>query len=188
MATSNAVRGASLLTNFWKAVEEEILAAGGTEEHLGQLVTKRLRPAIKKFAADVVSTVNGTVISFAEQIKAGGYDYLYGFAEKPEEIKGQTPHVVNAEVELDHPGKVITTQELYDSYGDNKPTLSDLLDFGVKNSDTQRQFPIGIVWKDETGQFWYALLHGSGSGRGLDVDQDYPGNRWDDDYRFLRRK
>ena len=185
MATSAAVRGASLLTNFWKAVEEEILAAGGTEETLGMLVTKKLRPAIARFAADAVAITKTIAVSFAEQIRAGKFKYLYGFASNPEAIRGQTAHSVTNETELDHPGTPLTTPQIWERYGDKMASLSEFLDFAAKNPT---EYWIGIVWKDETSQFWYADVDRDGSDRDLDVNQDGPDGRWDGYYRFLRRK
>ncbi len=180
MATSNAVRGASLLTNFWKAVEEEVIAAGGNDEHLGALVTKKMRPAIKQFAQLVV----GTGLSFRDMIAQAKFDYLYRYANNPEQIEGQKPHPATGNVELDHPGVTLTTQHVWDRYGDGD--LSELLDYAIMHPDDQRKAPIGIVWK-VGNEFWCASLGGA-CGRCLGVRRGHPGVRWGDGCRFLRRK
>jgi hypothetical protein len=138
--------------------------------------------------------VNGSgyvINAFRDMIAAGKYDYLYGFAEKPEEIKGQTWHDVaryhQRDRTLDHPAKRLTTKQVYEKYGDKMASLSELLAYGINNPDTQRSFPIGIVWKDGD-QFWYAYLDSFGSERMLCVDQVRPSDEWNGSCRFLVHK
>jgi hypothetical protein len=188
MATTAAVQGAGLVTGVWKKLERAIFDAGGTEEHLARLDKAETDEAFANFAAEIVATIKVVVTSFREMIRAGRYDYTYGFADnQPEEIKGQTFHPVTNATELDHPATCLTTQQVFDRYGDKMASLSELLDYGIKNPETQRKFPIGIVWK-VGDQFWYAYLDGDGMGRGLRVSRDRPFIEWSDDYRFLVRK
>jgi len=194
MATSNAVRGAGLLTNVWKKLETAVYDAGGTDEHLERLGKADGDPLIAEFARNIVAKIkivyrlSGNHASFAIAIAAGKYDYKYGFAENPDQIRGQAIHVINSEVELDHPAETLTAQQVFDRYGSKMASLAELLQFAIQNPGIQCQFPIGIVWKDETGQFWYAILSSGGSDRKLDVDRGRPVAPRDDNYRFLLRK
>ena len=188
MATSNAVRGLGLLTSFWKAVEEEIRAIGGTDETLAQLDKKDARPAIREFAKLVVNGTARAVSLFRDMIAAAQFDYTYGYATHPEDIEGQAPHPVTREVELDHPGQVLTIRQVWERYGDQMADLSEFLDYLTENPHVQRQHWIGIVWKDEDGQFWSADASGGDSHRSFAVIRNLPGFRWDDHHPFLRRK
>lgn len=187
MATTAAVQGAGLVTGVWKKLEKAIFNAGGTEEHLARLDKAETDEAFANFAAEIVRSIKVAITSFRDMIRAGNYDYLYGFAEKPEEIKGQSFHPVERETKLDHPGVRLTTKQVYEKYGDKMADLSELLAYGINNPDTQREFPIGIVWKDGD-QFWCAYLRSRGSERELFVYQVHPDAVWYGICRFLVRK
>ena len=187
MATSEAVRGAGLLTNFWKRVETAIRKVGGTDEHLARLDKAEAVYAIEQFAELMVHGVATRVAWFRFLIRLGHFDYLYGFAEKPEEIEGQVFHLVTGETKLDHPGVMLTTQQVCDRYGDQMADLSEFLDYAIRNPEAQREKPIGIVWK-VGAQFWYAYLYSDGSHRKLYVYRDYPDVQWLVSDRFLVRK
>ncbi len=187
MATSAAVQGAGLLTGVWKKLEKAIYDAGGNDEHVARLAKDETNQAFANFAAEIVATIKVVFSSFRDQIRAGHYDYLWGFAEKPEEIKGQTFHPVTRETELDHPAVRLTTEQVHEKYGDKMADLSELLDYGIKNPETQCEFTIGIVWK-EGDQFWCAVLLSLGSRRELGVRRDRPGVGRGDGSRFLVRK
>lgn len=176
-----------VMKTFMQMLEDEVVASGGTAEMLERLGKKSLRPAIKRFAEEIVREAGALASSFRDMIRLGRYDYTYGYADNPEGIEGQTFHAVTNETELDHPGKRFTTKQVYQRYGDKMADLSELLDYGIKNPDTQRQLPIGIVWK-VGDQFWYAILSSSGSLCELDVNQGYPDIEWNDYFRFLVRK
>lgn len=183
----------SVFRTFWQTLEEEIVAAGGSVEMLDNLAKKHVRPAIKQFAIAIVKLsvfrLSGSFSSHAEAIKAGGYDYLYGVANNPSEIKGVAIHPVDCDTVLGHPNEELTTQQIYDRYfaGDNAADLSDLEMFGIKHPDVQRQFPVVVIWK-VGDEFWYAVLHGGGSGRNFYVDRDDADVRWSRSFRFLARK
>lgn len=187
-AASDVVRGLGVLTTFWKKVEGAIRDAGGNDEHIARLAKDDSNSAIRQFAEAVVKGAIGVISSFRDQIRAGNYDYTHGFANNPDEIKGQSFHSVMNKTLLDHPGKHLITQRVFDLYGDKMASLSEFLDYGIKNPETQREFPLGIVWKDETGQFWYADFSSDSTGRGMNVDRDHPDDEWHDHCRFLVRK
>ena len=128
------------------------------------------------------------IAPFADQIRAGNYGHLYGFAKNPEDIKGQTYHSVTSETELDHPDMYLKTKEIYEKYGDQMAGLCELLDYGIKNPNVQRNFLVGIVWKDENGQFWEAYLGNHDPERSLGVVQASPRDEWHCHSRFLVRK
>ncbi|MEO8065598.1 MAG: hypothetical protein ABI643_01935 [Candidatus Doudnabacteria bacterium] len=188
MATSAAVQGAGLLTAVWKKIEKAVYAAGGTDEHIARLDKSEAIAVIERFAADLVATIHVAIDSlFREIISDGKYDYLYGFAEKPGEIEGQTFHTVTRETILEHPAVILTTTEVYEKCGDKMADLSELLDYGKKNPETQRKFPIAIVWK-VGDQSWFAILDGNELYRELVISRDRPDFQWSVRYRFLVRK
>lgn len=187
MATSEAVRGAGLLTNFWKRVETAVRKIGGTDEHLARLDKAESLPAIEQFAELVVRGQVASATWFRFLIRLAHFDYLYGFADDPDKIEGQTCHPVTSETELDHPAVVLTTQQVYERYGDAMADFSELLDHAVRRPADQLETPIGIVWK-VGDQFWYAFLNSDGSVRSLGVRQGHPVVQWGVSYRFLRRK
>ena len=170
-----------------KLMEERVLVAATKREVGIDVFQSALGYPGTKLEDGIVALVLklANAVLFGEQIKAGGFDYLWGFAEKPEEIVGQVAHVATGETKLDHPGKTLTTKQVWERYGDGD--LSELLDYAVKHLNDQRDFPIGIVWK-VGNLFWCAILVSSGSDRKLNVDRDDPVNPWLDDVRFLVRK
>lgn len=173
---------------FFQTLEDEVAALGGDVGMiLDRLGKKSVLPAIKQLASAIVEDAKELINSFRAQIKAGKYNYTYGFADNPEKIEGQQFHFVTNETELDHPGKTLTNQQVYERYGDKMASLSELLDYGIKNPEMQRQFPIGIVWK-VGDQFWFAYLFSLDSDRELNVYQEHPYGVWNDDFRFLVRK
>jgi hypothetical protein len=188
MATTAAVQGAGLVTGVWKKLEKAIFNAGGTEEHLARLDKAETDEAFANFAAQIVRTFQVAFNSFRDMIRAGNYDYTYGFADNPEDIQGQTFHPATNSTELDHPGTVLTTSQVYERYSEKMASFSELLAYGIRHPNVQRRHPVVIVWKDETGQFWDAFLDSVGSRRALDVYRDHSDFQWDADCRFLRRK
>lgn len=188
MATSEAVRGAGLLTNFWKRVEAAIRKVGGTDEHLSRLDKAETMPAIEQFAELVVRGAVTSAVWFRFLIRLGHFDDLWGFAERPEEIKGQVFHPVTEETELDCPGQQLRVKQAYARYSGRMASLSELLDYGIRNPEAQREFPIRIVWK-VGGRFWSATLEGYAGRRRLNVTpRDSPDDLCDYICRFLVRK
>ena len=187
LSASDFSKAIGVFTTFWTKLEKAVYAAGGSADHLLRLSKDESNDAIKQFAELLVRGPATSATWFRFLIRLGHFDYLYGFAERPEEIEGQVFHPVASETELDHPAVRFTTQQVYEKYGDKMADLSELLDYGIRNPETQLEFPIGIVWKDETGQFWYAVLNG-GSGRELHVSRDHPSGEWSGSCRFLLRK
>jgi hypothetical protein len=80
---------------------------------------------------------------------------------------------------------MLTTEKVFARYGDKLADLSELLDYGIKNPNTQEV--IAIVWKDGK-QFWFANLCNRGSQRGIDIRRDRSDDMWGSDSRFLLRK
>jgi hypothetical protein len=131
----------------------------------------------------MVTSLPASIGSFRDMIQAGGYDYLYEFAKRPEKIRGQSLHKHKSDVKFEYPGKDLTAKQIWGRLGDGD--LSELLNYGITNPDAQREFRISILWKDETGQFWYASLRSTGSSRGLDINRVRPDNVWRGRYLFL---
>ena len=170
-----------------KLIEERVHATA-TERGVGtDVVQSALGFSGTGLENDIVSLIVKfhNAAMFGEQIKAGNFDYRWGVADRPEQIEGQVAHAATGDTELDHPGKTLTTKQVWERYGDGD--LSELLDYALKHPNDQREALIGIVWK-VGDQFWFAFLDGYGSRRRLDVRRDRPGGQWDDNDRFLRGK
>ncbi len=109
-------------------------------------------------------------VSFYDLIIAADFNYIFGYAETPFLIRGQTPHVVTAEVEIHSELERMSVSAAYSRFGERIATLSEFLDFAVRKPDVQRFVHVSIVWRDETGQFWFAVidsLAGEHSGKRL---------------------
>ena len=94
----------------------------------------------------------------------------------------------NLTIELPHFNRTISTEgalrEL-DRMGMRSAELHELLAFGEKYPDVQREFPIvalGSVWRSRDGGRHVPCLSGGGSGRSLRLRWIVSG--WNDVYRF----
>ncbi|MFH1047832.1 MAG: hypothetical protein V1738_06025 [Patescibacteria group bacterium] len=128
--------------------------------------------------------------TLGEAIAAGRYDSVdsdinsRNYSE-PSPVPGE------AEAVLVHLDRVATTAEAEAGIahpGLRPVTLWELLAFGERYPDVQRQFPVialGSSWIDSYGGRVVPLLFGCSGGRGLGLSWDDPGDIWLDDCRFL---
>ncbi|MGE5392664.1 MAG: hypothetical protein ACM3NH_02880 [Candidatus Saccharibacteria bacterium] len=111
---------------------------------------------------------------------------MEGFwAKNPDEIRGQTFHPVTDEMELDHPAVPLSTKQPLDRYANRMADLSEFLDYGYRHPNVQRQFPIAILWKDDIGQVYAAVLR---QGRELRITTAHLLSEWSSECRFLVRR
>jgi hypothetical protein len=176
-----------------KLIEERVLAAT-TKRKIGANV---FQSALRYPGTELEDVIAALVLKlanaflFVEQIKACAFDYYSGLANpsglaaSPKDIEGQVSHIPTGETELAHPGKTLTTKQVWERYGDGD--LSELFDHAARRPEDQREFPIAIIWKVDD-QFWYASLSSDGTRRGLNIDRIRSGFLWIDRFRFLRRK
>lgn len=174
---------------FFKTLEREVVAQGGTIEMvIDRLGKESVQPSIKQLATALINNAKGlTIKSLAQQIEAGNYGRLDGFAEKPKQIEGQRFHKETNETELDNPGRALKIQKIYELYADNMATLSELLQCGINKPKSQLKYPIHIVWK-VGDQFWFARLSRSQSQRILDIDKIREDTTIGGTYRVLIRE
>lgn len=164
----------------------------GQIEHLFRLIGEKLvskddfqkflegcRPEEKEKEQKVTGSVSqkhpvtvGYGVSMAKMVKAGKYDWVNG-----DIIQKNFPNEGNRTAEVDtvlvHLNKAASTDEVLrhlDSLGLRPATIAELLAFGVKYPEIQREFPVialGSVWQDSGGVRRSPYLRASGSGRGL---------------------
>lgn len=126
--------------------------------------------------------------SLADMILAGAYDWVNSdITSEHFPVKGKGKVELNPE--LVHYGQGMSSDEIVqdmDKRGLRPGTLAELLAFGAKYPDKQREFPIvalGSVWQVRDGNRFVAFLHSNDSKRKLFL------NVWDGDwcggYRFL---
>lgn len=163
-----------------------------------ELVTRALQAIISddvivQVTPKVIASANGKILhvtgnfdSPAQALDEGGYDYRWGFAESAKQI-AKVPMIVqpvDRKVKMVPLGQVRKTSELFELY----PKMADpmtLLTLGVRFPKEQLDEPIFVVWKDHTGQFWYAVLRRLGTKRRVLVRQFDPDGKWDGRYRVL---
>lgn len=126
-------------------------------------------------------------IKVEQAIKLGKYDWMNdNITQKnfPTERKGKAEVVV----ELIHFNRYFSSEEALkelDRMGYRPAELMELLAFGEKYSEVQREFPIvalASVWQNPGGHRSVPCLDGHGSGRGLDLN--WLEDDWDGHWRF----
>ncbi len=193
-----------ILFEMFKGVAEEVRSLVGNDradEALMKVHTdKSLRRKIAALIAEAVKSVRETFtftvdysLSLPEMIVAGRYDWTNGninAANFPLSLpKGQVEGSVETKGELFHFNCNIGSDEairLMDGDGYRPARIEELLAFGAKHPELQRQFPIialGSDWQSSLGGRSVACLRRSGAKRDLDlfwVEDD-----WTDPCRFL---
>jgi len=125
--------------------------------------------------------------SLAEMIRAGNYDWVNSnITVKHFPIQGQGQ--VELDIELVHYDRAMSSEDVIhdlDQRGLRPATLLELLAFGAKYPEKQREFPIvalGSVWRYCRGDRCVVSLRSFDFGRGLDL-HCWAG-RWVGRYRF----
>ncbi len=191
--------------------DEEIHALV-TETEPGEKMVKKIVASLKA----VVHPGLGITLSvdysrsLAKMVKAGNYDYVNNnIIEKnfPLHFRSQTEvtavgggpfrtpgrvHEDNGEFVLVHLDRIATTDEVLqhlNKLGLEPAEIEELLAFGEKYPDIQREYPIvvlGSVWRSPDGYRFCPGLYGDSGRRVLRLRWiDY---RWHEDYRFLARR
>ena len=121
-------------------------------------------------------------------IATGKYDWVHSdITHEHFSITGKG--AVELELKLIHLEKSMSTDNVLkelDRRGYRLATLPELLAFGAKFPEKQREFPIvalGSVWTISGGDRYVSCLYEGGSGRGLNLDWCDDG--WDGFCRFL---
>lgn len=128
--------------------------------------------------------------TIADMIKAGKYDRIDRRIKKHFSIRRQAVRS-NINTVLVHLDKKSTTNEVrqhLDKLGLRSARIEELLAFGEKYPDIQRQFPVialGSVWVGSDGRRRVPALDSWDSERDLDLGLDDPDGGWGGFCRFL---
>ena len=185
--------GISILTTLLKKAKERGLPEGAVH----QLATPEGETLIGKFV-DILAEASGSVnptfplkvnydLSVESLVTHGKYDWKNDSITTknfPTTRKGEADLVL----ELIHFNKVLTSEEALrelDKTGYRPAELHELLAFGEKYPDIQRQFPVialGSVWRDWGGARFVPFLGRYGDVRSLFLR--YFGHEWGEFCRF----
>lgn len=172
-----------------KLIAEEVYALGGSDNDLRRIIKDRkLRQQIAKLL--VTNLGEGYPLdvfghSIDELVKQGNYDWAND-SINDRNFKADEMH--QTEVFLKHFGQSMSTEAVLkalDADGLRPATMSELLEFGIRYPELQRQFPIvalGSFWQSPDGnRFVGCLFYCVGQRRLLLrwLDHDWHGN-----YRF----
>ncbi len=190
---SDFLKGAGKMFEISKAIADEVLAQGGSDDDLARVLsdkqlTKDLASRIVRDKAEVlIATVNYDR-SIADGIAAGKYDWKdTDITEKRYSRSGSGTQEVT--FSLVHFGKNTSTKDALaelDRRGFRPATLQELLAVGVQHPEKQKAFPIialGSVWRNLLGDRCVPYLDAFGSQRGLHLH--WLGSDWDGQCRFL---
>ncbi len=128
--------------------------------------------------------------SLEGMIKAGKYDWVNSNITR-DNFPTNHHGMQTIEVELIHFGKELTTQEIeveLENQSLRPATLKELLAFGAKYPDKQREYSIvalGSGWVDPIGRRYVPYLVQDGDVRDLNLSWDDPYFKWEGSYRFL---
>ena len=192
---SSIVSGAGLLASVWTELMAQVQKLGGTDDDIHRLTRPEGRETIVKMAevivgntAEVFQIVVDHSQTLADMITAGKYDWV-----NPDITQDHFPISGNGIVELTpeliHFGKSMGTDNVFkelDRRCLRPATLAELLAFGAKHPEKQREFPIvalGSVWAHSLGYRGVPYLGESASKRSLDFYWYDVG--WGGSFRFL---
>ena len=195
------VSAAGWIGGFIDKLVKALRERGISDEEVHALVTERGEQLFAKIADAVAElakqaknffrlpVIYGPLAPLIEQGKYGSVNS--NIADKnfplPDELKKLGKADVQAQ--LVHYGKQMGSEEVLkdlDQKGLRAANIWELLMFGIKNSELQRQFPIvalGPVWRGRAGGRDVACLWSDGGGRGLYLF--WFGLNWGGHYRFL---
>ncbi|KKU85161.1 MAG: hypothetical protein UY15_C0040G0007 [Parcubacteria group bacterium GW2011_GWA2_47_9] len=191
------VSGAGWIADFTVQLVANLKARGCTAEEIHSLVTTDAKPAIDKIADEVASFIGRIKNIFrvvvdcgqtlAQMIAAGKYNRVNSDitnANFPIIGSGKK----NVAVELVHFNRSIESNEAIrelDRMGMRPATIEELLAFGAKYPEVQREFPIlalGSVWRYRSSDRYIPCLYRVGSERYLDLG--WIGSGWHGICRF----
>jgi hypothetical protein len=154
----------TLVASFLACLAEKAEARGVTDEEFRRIVTENgdgLADKIVDLLADSRKTVNGypVTVDYRQSLKAmiqvGRYDWVNSdITEKHFPI---TPGPKDVSIELVHFDRVMSSDDVLaelDCRGLRPATLAELLAFGAKYPEKQREFPVvalASVWRCSGG-------------------------------------
>ncbi|MDI6734190.1 MAG: hypothetical protein QMD50_01710 [Patescibacteria group bacterium] len=164
--------GTEFLTNVYKKVLEK----GGTEELIFNAM--KTESGLAEKIADLIVDTSRNVphifadLTLSDRIKRGKYDWVNSdITEK--NFPTNVPADYKAEYKLFHFNRYISSEDVIkemDKEGFRPGVLAELLAFGEKEPDLQRQFPIvalGSLWRLLSGCRCVPVLDHGDAGRGL---------------------
>jgi len=193
---SDFLSGMGKAFEIFRAIVNAVLDIGGNDSDLERILTDaNLRKQIadlivktKKVIGDTYTALVDYGMSLADMIKVGKYDWFNDdITAEHFPIKGNGKDEVD--FQLVHLNKSASSEEvlLHMEKNNLRPaTLAELLAFGAKYPEIQREFPIcalGSSWVDRGGDRRVPCLGRSGSGRLLGLGW-FDGD-WHGGYRFL---
>ena len=183
-----------------KAIADEVKNLGGGDDDLRRILSEpSLRLTLGKAImhnGSEVSPSNATTYpvtidyadTFEQRLASGRYDWKNSDINKKNfPVKGEG--TVDRILELAHYAKDMSTDAVLaaiDAQGYRPATIEDLLAFGAKYPELQREFPIvalGSVWQNWFGNRYVAYLYRVGDKRNLDLYWFV--HDWRALYRFL---
>ena len=170
---------------IFQSIANEVLSLGGNDEHLRRVLTsKTLR---RQIAELIVGSVKSAVSSLADMITLGHYDWVNSDITEAN-FPMPANLVLGADPKLYHFDHDISSEKAIkemDEDGYRPATIWDLLDFGAKNPELQRQFPIVALGSVAGfgGRRSVAYLSRGGAERNLRLDWFDRG--WFRTFRFL---
>ncbi|MDP3772371.1 MAG: hypothetical protein Q8Q94_03290 [bacterium] len=166
-------------------MDEGTLPFDATMDALQALIESRFSLAASSLKVYPVTVYYG--LSLADMIEAGHYDWVNGsITAEHFPIVGEG--MVDLNINLLHFKRFIQSDEAIkemDEMGLRPLTLPELLAFGAKFPDMQREFPIiafGTVWQDRDGFRGVPAL--GEYDRGCNLGLVWFGYRWSGTYRF----
>ena len=192
------VSAAGWIGGFIDKLVRALRERGITDEQIHSLVTDAGDALVGKIA-DAVAEMLGAgenlfkvvvdyTQSLADMISAGKYDWVNGdIIAENFPISGSGQAELNAE--LVHFNRIMESGDVLkelDKLGLRPANIAELLAFGAKYPDKQREFPIialGSVWQNRYGYRYVPELWSGSVRRKLNLH--WLGDRWDEDDRFL---
>lgn len=193
---SDFLKGFGKAFEIFKAIVNAVLDIGGDDSDLDRILTdSELRKQIaglivktKKVVGDIYTATVDYGMSLADMIKAGKYDWVNDdITAEHFPITGSGK--VEVSFELVHLNKSTSSEEilLHMEKNNLRPaTLAELLAFGAKYPEKQREFPIialGSSWVYRDGDRCVPYLGRYDSKRRLVLG--WFGSGWYDCWRFL---
>jgi hypothetical protein len=143
---------------------------------------------VKKVVVDTYAAVVDYTMSLADMIKVGKYDWVNDdITAEHFPVTGSGKTEVN--LEFVHLNKSVSSEAVLahmEANGLRPATLAELLSFGAKYPEIQREFPIvalGSSWIVSVGNRFVPYLFGSSSDRHLNLS--WFGSGWVGYFRFL---
>ena len=181
-----------------KVLVHSILKKGGTIEHLRRLLKEPdlvskvadllVDKSVAAFSA-IVTYIQPNLAELKQKFSWVNSDYAKADFKPIDRCKDVSRDTREVAFEYVHMGRDASTDEVLaemDRHGLRPALYEELLAFGAKYPDEQRQFPIialGSVWRDFNGDLCVAYLNRNDSERGLGLD--WISDRWGGGCRFL---